>query len=244
MNSIDPDPASAGLDAGAPYVSYLSIAPIKSFAMQSMNQVRVEAHGAIGDREFVIVDEEGKVTSLYKTGAFAGLRADVDHTRDVLTIRDRDDGVWAGDVVLGRNVDVDHYGLRTARAKEVEGPWSAMLSDLAGEPVRLARYDAAGSGADVQPLTLLSDATVNHLAAESGVEQVDPRRFRMLMGIGGTVPHAEDEWNGRRVRIGDAVLEIGGPVPRCAAVRATRTPANATCRWSAPSAATAAPATP
>ena len=38
----------------------------------------------------------------------------------------------------------------------------------------------------------------------------------MLLEIEGCAPHEEDTWRGRHVRLGEAVLEIGGPVPRCA----------------------------
>jgi uncharacterized protein YcbX len=45
----------------------------------------------------------------------------------------------------------------------------------------------------------------------------------MLLEIEGCAPHEEDTWRGRHVRIGEALLEIGGPVPRCATT--TRDPA-------------------
>jgi uncharacterized protein YcbX len=38
----------------------------------------------------------------------------------------------------------------------------------------------------------------------------------MLVEIVGCSPHEEDSWAGRRVRVGEALLEVGGPVPRCA----------------------------
>ena len=38
----------------------------------------------------------------------------------------------------------------------------------------------------------------------------------MLIELEGTRPHEEDEWAGRLVQVGDAVLRGGGPVGRCA----------------------------
>ena len=38
----------------------------------------------------------------------------------------------------------------------------------------------------------------------------------MLVGLAGCRPHEEDEWNGRLLRVGEAVVRVGGPVPRCA----------------------------
>ncbi len=44
----------------------------------------------------------------------------------------------------------------------------------------------------------------------------------MSIEIAGTAVYEEDEWSGRDVRIGDAVVRVGGQVPRC--VLMTRDP--------------------
>jgi uncharacterized protein YcbX len=41
----------------------------------------------------------------------------------------------------------------------------------------------------------------------------------MTIGVRGCRPHEEDSWQGRAVRIGEAVVRALGPVPRCAATR-------------------------
>src|SRR2546430_15541403 len=38
----------------------------------------------------------------------------------------------------------------------------------------------------------------------------------MLIGIGGVEPHEEDGWLGRRVRVGESLVELRGNVGRCA----------------------------
>jgi hypothetical protein len=48
------------------------------------------------------------------------------------------------------------------------------------------------------------------------VAAVDERRFRMNFGIDGLGEHQEDEWLGRRVRLGEAVVVPQGHVGRCA----------------------------
>jgi uncharacterized protein len=68
----------------------------------------------------------------------------------------------------------------------------------------------------------MSRASLTALSREAKVDAVDGRRFRMLLEIDGCGPHEEDEWIGRAVRIGDAVVAIGGQVDRCAAT--TRNP--------------------
>src|SRR5581483_7501168 len=63
---------------------------------------------------------------------------------------------------------------------------------------------------------LMSTASVAELGRQGGRDDPDARRFRMNIEIEGCErPHEEDEWIGRRVQVGEAVLNIPGPVPRC-----------------------------
>jgi uncharacterized protein YcbX len=64
---------------------------------------------------------------------------------------------------------------------------------------------------------MLSEASLEELRRRAGRdERVDPRRFRMLIGIGGVGPHEEDDWLGRRVQVGEAVVRLHKQVARCA----------------------------
>jgi hypothetical protein len=69
----------------------------------------------------------------------------------------------------------------------------------------------------VHGVTLLGTSTLEALAAANSTESVDPRRFRLNIQFDGGEPLAEDTWDGRHVRIGTAVVRVGGPVKRCAA---------------------------
>ena len=44
----------------------------------------------------------------------------------------------------------------------------------------------------------------------------------MLFELAGCEPHEEDAWEGRRLEVGEVLLEVGAPVVRCAAT--TRDP--------------------
>jgi uncharacterized protein YcbX len=68
----------------------------------------------------------------------------------------------------------------------------------------------------------MAEESVAELASRAGLHDVDSRRFRMTIQFRGVAPHTEDTWRERRLRVGDAILRVGGPVPRCAAV--TRNP--------------------
>src|SRR5436305_1448474 len=49
-----------------------------------------------------------------------------------------------------------------------------------------------------------------------GYDEVDSRRFRMLVEVEGVDAHGEDEWVGRRLRIGNrSVVRFEGHVGRC-----------------------------
>ncbi|MDQ3823049.1 MAG: MOSC domain-containing protein, partial [Actinomycetota bacterium] len=65
-------------------------------------------------------------------------------------------------------------------------------------------------------VSLVSDASVDEIGRQGGRDGVDARRFRMLVGVAGCEPHEEDEWVGRRIQVGEAVVVLRGHVARCA----------------------------
>jgi uncharacterized protein YcbX len=67
----------------------------------------------------------------------------------------------------------------------------------------------------VGAVSLVSEASLDALAREAGVDRVDGRRFRMLIHIAGVGAHEEDEWVGKPVRIGGALVRFRGNVGRC-----------------------------
>jgi uncharacterized protein len=111
-------------------------------------------------------------------------------------------------------------GGREVPASIVHGPFAGALERVAGRPLRLVSVPV-GRGSP-GPVTLISEATVDRLATELGVDALDHRRFKMSVTVTGCEEHAEDTWSGGRVRIGEVVLEVGGQVPRC--VLTTRDP--------------------
>jgi uncharacterized protein YcbX len=123
----------------------------------------------------------------------------------------------AGEVDVDGEVTTDFYG-RPVIGRLVRGPWSEALSAHVGRPVRLVRAEV-GTAVDRArgPVSMLSEASLEELRRRAGREErVDPRRFRMLIGIGGIDAHEEDEWIGRRVQVGEAVVSLREQVARCA----------------------------
>jgi uncharacterized protein len=147
-----------------------------------------------------------------------GYTAAYNATADALTVTCPDGSQVTGEVRLGDALTADFYRYKKVEGRVVEGPWAELFSAAVGESVRLVRADRDNGGVDVRPVTLLGDASVAELARRAGLDEMDAQRFRMLIGISGTEPYAEDAWTGRSLGIGEAVLRVEGPVKRCGAV--------------------------
>jgi hypothetical protein len=143
--------------------------------------------------------------------------ADCDEAGERLAMRFPDGRVLEDEVVTeGEAFEVETYS-GPASVRLVVGPWSAPVSEVAGVPLRLARTERPGEGMDEYPVSLVSLASVEELRRQAGHEgPVDAGRFRMLLELDGCRPHEEDEWIGRRVGVGEAVIRVASHDPRCA----------------------------
>jgi uncharacterized protein YcbX len=198
-----------------PTLVRISTTPVKSLLLHHPDEIELEPFGVARDRRFYLIREDGRLLAGLHHGPLALVRADWDPGPDRLTLTFPEGEVVEDDVRLGEPVLTDFWGHRV-EGRLVVGPWSEALSAFAGRPVRLVKTDVRAGGVDAEPLTLVSSESVAELARRAGLDAVDARRFRMLLEIEGCAPHEEDTWSGRHLRIGDAVVEIGGPVSRCA----------------------------
>jgi hypothetical protein len=164
-----------------------------------------------------VIDGRDRLISIWKTGRLVRFRAAHDATSRRITLSSAEEVVCEGPALPGAPVLADFYSERMVAGTVMEGPWNEVLSDAARAPVRLVRANDPGAGHDEHPVTLLGEESVAELARRSGVGSVDARRFRMLIGFAGLPAHAEDCWQGQTIEIGEAVVRVGGPVPRCAA---------------------------
>ena len=200
-------------------VSLLSLTPVKSLAVHHPDHVHLVAGGVAGDRAFFLVGEDGGLVTCTHDGGLLRYCSAFDPSTAVLDVHGPDGVVRSAEVELGRPVATDFFGLRTVDGHEVEG-WGPLFTGIVGRPVRLVR--GTSGGFDVWGVTLLGESTVDGLGAPDETGPVDSRRFRMNIEIGGGAPLDEDSWEGRQLRLGSAVVTVGGPVKRCAAT--TRNP--------------------
>lgn len=200
----------------------LSVTPVKGLALHHPDRVELDASGAVGDRDFFLVDDRWRLLSITRTGVFAPWRATFDRDSEVLCLDAADGRHLEAPVVRGKPLVADFSGSRSVPGHFVDGPWSQWLSDIAGQPVSLVRAKAPGEGFDTYPVTLLSDESVAELGRHAPAGSMDARRFRMLIGFSGVTPYEEESWARRTLAVGSARLRVGGPVPRCNAT--TRDP--------------------
>ena len=203
--------------AAMPRVARFNVTPVKSTALHHPDGIHLGPQGAAGDRRFFFVDGDGKRFSGATKAPILPIRAEYDEERDELELHLPNGIVVSGSAAAdGQSLEVNFYG-RPVAAHAVVGDFEEALSAYVGHEIRLARPDRPGDALDVEPVTMVSLESVDELARHADQQGgLDPGRFRMTIEIEGvSAPHEEDTWAGRRVRVGDAVIRVGEPVPRC-----------------------------
>jgi uncharacterized protein len=203
-------------------VSQLAIAPVKGMRLQCASEIQLGQHGIAGDREFLVVGEDGKLLLTTRTPALVRIEPAWDRTRNVLTLGFPDGEVVQDTPEPGAPATTRTYDGREIPGWIIAGPLSAALSRYLGRPVQLFKRAPECLGTDDQPVTLMSEASLQALAAQLNGMVPDSRRFRMAITITGTDAWAEHGWRGQKVTIGAADLRVIAPVPRCAVT--TRNP--------------------
>jgi uncharacterized protein len=203
-------------------VSQLAIAPVKGMRLQSTSEIQLGKYGVIGDREFLVVGEDGSLLLTTRTPALLQIEPAWDRSRDILALRFPDGNVVQGTPEPGACASTRMYDGREIPGWIIPGPLSAALSGYLGREVHLFKREPEHLGHDDLPVTLMSEASLEALATYFDGVTPDPRRFRMTITVTGTDAWAEHGWGGQKVSIGEAILRVIDPVPRC--VVTTRNP--------------------
>ncbi len=203
-------------------VSELAVAPVKGMRLQYTSEVELGRHGVTGDRDFLVIGDDGTLLLTGRTPALLQVEPAWDRARNVLTL-----GFPDGDVVQDTPEPGDRVTTRTYDGREISGwiipgPLGAALSAYLGRPVHLFKRAPEHLGHDDEPVTLMSRASLQALAPEFNGTAPDPRRFRMTITITGTDAWAEHAWQDQQLTIGAVILRVIAPVPRC--VVTTRNP--------------------
>jgi len=197
-------------------VAWISHCPVKGLSLRQLDECQVTEAGVAGDRQFFLVDKNDRLVNSKGLGMLQQIVPCYDDQAELLTLAFPDGTTVSNHVDLDGALDAQFWDT-SVQVRVVEGPWSEAISDFAGRDLRLVRppgpaTDRMRSGA----ATLLGTGSLHAIARLLGVEGVDGRRFRMNFGVDGLAEHEEDEWLGRRVRIGQAIVVPQGNVGRCA----------------------------
>ena len=198
------------------HVAWISVSPVKGLALGQLEECELTEAGVAGDRRFFLVDEDNRLVNSKGLGMLQQIVPSYDEETELLTLAFPDGRALSHHVTVDGALDARFWSV-SVPARVVEGPWSEALSDFTGRDLRLVRADTPAtdrrrSGA----ATLLGTGSLRAMARLLGVQDVDGRRFRMNFGVDGLAEHEEDEWLGRRVHIGQAVVVPQGNVGRCA----------------------------
>jgi len=215
-------------------ISHLFRYPIKSTAGSAVQQLELDALGAVDDRRWMLVDAHNKFMTQRDVGALALIHSHVEadgvrleaNGKTALRVRAPDAAAPSMEVVVWDDV------ARVADAGDEAAHW---CSDVLGVPCRLThialssrrplqpkyagpldpenRYVALSDGA---PLLLASEASLALLNEHLIARQVTPvgfDRFRPNVVLSGASAHEEDTW--RTIEIAGITIGVGSPCPRC-----------------------------
>src|SRR5262249_15009414 len=147
-------------------VSQLTIAPVKGMRLQRSTEIQLGRHGVTGDREFLIVDDDGKLLLTARNPGLLRIEPSWEPARNLLALRFPDGSVVQDVPEPGTAAVTRLYGGRKIPGRVIPGPLSAALSDYLGRAVHLFKRAADHFGNDDHPVTLMSEASLHALAAK------------------------------------------------------------------------------
>jgi uncharacterized protein YcbX len=216
------------------HVVSLHTYPVKGCHRVDHDEITVQSWGVVGDRRWLIIDEDGGAVTQREVPALTGLRAIVTPDGGLRLSLPGQDDLTIAEPVLGPLAPISVFAYR-GQATVADPKAEEWLTAGLGRAVRLVWQDDLGRRAPDSPnarpgdrmvfqddfpvslANLASLAALNDLIAESGsLEGPLPiTRFRPNIVLTGAQPWAEDEWTGGRLRIGEATFHVPEGSGRC-----------------------------
>jgi uncharacterized protein YcbX len=200
------------------HVVSAGFAPVKNTQHVSSDAVTLDDHGPVGDRAFCLIGADNhKVLKTVPHRALLAVTARWDGDTLELSLPSGETAS-APPVPSGERITCDYWG-RSVTHELTDGPHSALLSAYLGKEVRLAASPRGGAvyGA---PVSILATASLRDLGERTGRTDLlqTTSRFRMTMVVDTEEPYVEETWFGRRLQIGDTVVEVQTSVARCGVI--------------------------
>lgn len=210
-------------------VQELHIYPLKSARGQKLTEMSITHQGPVGDREWMLIDENGNFLSQREVPKLASIEAFYEATGLTLGLGKMFFKISAKNS-LPRKVPVQIWNDSVEAALEPD-LYSQGISQYLGANCRLVRY-MPDSGrrvrsvdeeswkpevrfADGRPLLLTNTKSLEDLNARLK-EAVPMNRFRPNLVISGAAPYEEDQW--QRLRIGEVVFSQPKKSIRCSII--------------------------
>jgi uncharacterized protein YcbX len=186
-------------------VSELWRFPVKSMLGERLQRTELTAHGFAGDRAYALVDvETGKPVTA----------KNVKHFPRIMELRaEFVEEPQPGEPLPAARVRLPDGTSTTSDAPDAD----AVLSRWLGRDVSLTQSPAGQPFFDLHPVSIITNATLEHLHELAPTSQFAQRRFRknIVAQVSGS-GFVENAWVGRSVRIGGACrLHVEMPVSRC-----------------------------
>lgn len=222
--------------------------PVKSMGGETVAESMLSSAGVAGDRVWAVRDEvrggirgakqlaglmklaarqaaDGTVEIVLEDGStFAAAASDVNDR--LSTALDHAVTLWP----LLPAEALDHYRRGAPDNEDLEQELRGIFGRTADEPLpdlslfppEILEFESPpGTYFDVFPLLLLTQASLETMQAKAAASRFDVRRFRPNLLIGGTessVEFPELDWRGKRLAVGDCVIEVTVECPRCVMV--------------------------
>jgi uncharacterized protein YcbX len=215
--------------------------PVKSMLGETLDGCEMVASGVDGDRTHALVDPStGKIASAKqpnlwrdllafsaKTRATTGSRSGAasiivsDGGGNQIDLADPDFDMKVSEW-LGRSIkliDVRPAGIELNRARPDEVMTEGVDATVTQDVLAIASAAPAGGFFDFAPLHVMTSASLDATRAAAPAASIEAERYRpnIVIETPSSEVFAENQWVGRRLRIGQHVsIEVIAPTPRCA----------------------------
>jgi hypothetical protein len=152
------------------HVAGLAATPIKGMRISEHREIALELSGMRDNRRFFLIDARGRMVNGKRLGSLAAVVCDYEDAERRLTLTFPDGVVVSGRISLAPSLSARFLSL-VIGVKPVVGPWSAALSEYAGQSLTLVEADPRRGAVDRGPdgsVSLISRASLAKLAVVSG----------------------------------------------------------------------------
>jgi uncharacterized protein len=196
-------------------VARFNVTPVKSTALHHPDAIDLRREGAVGDRRFLIARPDGTRFRGVSKAPLMPIVSTWSPADERLMMRFPDGTAAEGSALaIGERIEVTLFD-RTVPAQAIDPVFTEAIRRVVDETLTVLRVEEPEFAGGGHRASIISLASVADVGSRGGDTQLDPRRFRMLIELEGVEAYAEDGWQGRCLRVGDAVVRLGRRIDRC-----------------------------